>query len=218
MKERFQVDLYGELVEEVGRDANIVELGIRTGASTAFLAVLFEPRLISAFEIAKEASEPFDVFLASHPDASRIRAHFDCDQGDAPKLSRLVDSDFGDSALDLVIDDASHMLGPSMVSFNVLFPRLRPGGIFVLEDWSWEHFSEGLVGPSYDEESVTGFARLALLAVLVSAQCPDIIAKVVLLRGIAIIYRGTQELEPEGFDIESLLGERGAQLLAAPPG
>ncbi len=36
-----------------------------------------------AFEIAKDASEGFNAFLATHPDALRIRAHFECDQGDA---------------------------------------------------------------------------------------------------------------------------------------
>jgi hypothetical protein len=38
--------------------------------------------------------------------------------------------------LDLVIDDASHLLGPTRSSFNVLFPLLRPGGVYVIEDWS----------------------------------------------------------------------------------
>ena len=37
--------------------------------------------------------------------------------------------------LDLVIDDASHLYGPTMASFEVLFPRLRPGGLYVIEDW-----------------------------------------------------------------------------------
>ena len=149
MKEPFQIDLYGDLAEEVGTDANIVELGIRTGASTAFLAVLFKPQLLAAFEIAEEASSGFDAFLESHPDAARIRAHYECDQGNAAQLRSLLDDDFGEDLLDLVIDDASHMLVPSTVSFNVLFPRLRPGGIFVLEDWSWEHYAEGMVGPDF---------------------------------------------------------------------
>ena len=218
MKERFQIDEYARLADEIGPDASIVELGIRTGASTAFLAILFEPRLLSAFDIDSQSSELFNKFLASHPDAARIRTHFECDQGDAAKLSRLVNDDFGNLPLDAVIDDASHLLAPTTTSFNILFPRLRPGGVFVIEDWSWEHYTEGLTGQAdvgVFEELVTGFARLALEAVLVSAHSPDIISKVLLMRGIAVIYRGPAPLDPEAFDIRDYLGEKGTQLLAA---
>jgi predicted methyltransferase len=38
-----------------------------------------------------------------------------------------------DQLLDLVVDDTSH-LGPTRASFNTLFPRLRPGGVYVIED------------------------------------------------------------------------------------
>jgi hypothetical protein len=41
--------------------------------------------------------------------------------------------------LDLVIDDASHRLRETISSFEVLFPLLRPGGLFLLEDWDWQH-------------------------------------------------------------------------------
>ncbi len=212
MKESFHIDSYVGLAEEVGPDANVVELGIRTGASTAFMSVLFKPRLLSAFEIRKRGTPAFNAFMESHPDAGRIRTHFECDQGDAPRLAGLVDDDF-DSPLDLVVDDASHMLEPSMASFNVLFPRLRPGGIYVIEDWSWEHYGERTAGPEFMADKVTGFARLVLCATIVNAFAPEVIAKVVSSRGIAVIYRGESTLQPEGFDITELLGERGNQLL-----
>jgi hypothetical protein len=35
-----------------------------------------------------------------------------------------------------VIDDASHLLDPTRASFNVPFPLVRPGGVYVIEDWS----------------------------------------------------------------------------------
>jgi hypothetical protein len=53
-----------------------------------------------------------------------------------------------------------------------------------------------------------------LEATLASAHRPDVIAKVVLMRGMAIIYRGSSLLDPEGFEISALLGERGRRLLA----
>ena len=38
-----------------------------------------------------------------------------------------------------MIDDASHLYEPSLASFETLFPLLRPGGTYIIEDWKWEH-------------------------------------------------------------------------------
>ena len=38
-----------------------------------------------------------------------------------------------------VIDDASHTYEETRASFEFLFPLLSPGGIYVIEDWSWAH-------------------------------------------------------------------------------
>ena len=43
--------------------------------------------------------------------------------------------------LDLVVDDASHTYEETRSSFEFLFPLLSPGGIYVIEDWSWAHHS-----------------------------------------------------------------------------
>lgn len=36
--------------------------------------------------------------------------------------------------LDIVIDDGSHSLGSQIAAFHLLFPRLLPGGVYVIED------------------------------------------------------------------------------------
>ena len=67
----------------------------------------------------------------------RHGAHvYGVDQADAPALRRIVADEFAGEPLDLVIDDASHVLDPTRASFNVLFPLLRPGGVYVIEDWT----------------------------------------------------------------------------------
>jgi predicted O-methyltransferase YrrM len=214
MKERFHIEAYAELAKEIKPGSNIVEIGIRSGASTALMAVLYKPRCLSAIEINKKSTKLFTHFLESHPDGRRIRTHFGCDQGDVNQLGAVLDADFAQQALDLVIDDASHQLIPSMASFNLLFPRLRPGGVFVIEDWSWEHYAERELGLDFTDWDVTGFAKLALMTVLACAHSPDIIEKVTLRRGIAVVHRGPGALKPGEFKLDNLLGERGKELLS----
>ena len=54
-----------------------------------------------------------------------------CDQTDSESLHHLS-SEYG--GFDIVIDDGSHLNGHVIKTFNVLFPLLRPNGIYVVED------------------------------------------------------------------------------------
>ena len=66
--------------------------------------------------------------------------HFATSQCDGEMLRQIVLSELADE-LDLVVDDASHTYEETKTSFELLFPLLSPGGIYVIEDWSWAHNS-----------------------------------------------------------------------------
>jgi demethylmacrocin O-methyltransferase len=53
------------------------------------------------------------------------------DQGDAAYLAGLAE-DIG--PFDIVIDDGSHLNHHVLTSFGALFPHVRPGGLYVIED------------------------------------------------------------------------------------
>lgn len=53
------------------------------------------------------------------------------DQGDPSFLTELADHI---GPLDVVIDDGSHVSNHVLTSFQTLFPRLRDGGVYVIED------------------------------------------------------------------------------------
>lgn len=71
-----------------------------------------------------------DIHDKTGIDESRLITHRG-DQGDPEHLHRLAD-EIG--PLDIVIDDGSHLNEHVVTSFGALFPRVRPGGLYVIED------------------------------------------------------------------------------------
>jgi len=65
-----------------------------------------------------------------------VRTSYGIDQSDRDALATTVDEGEAASPLDLVIDDCSHQYLPTRASVEVLFPRLRPDGLYLIEDWN----------------------------------------------------------------------------------
>jgi len=67
---------------------------------------------------------------------SQIPAHdysiYTADQSKKEQLEQVVASDGGN--YDLIIDDGSHLCRHIKISFEVLFPHLKPGGVYIIED------------------------------------------------------------------------------------
>jgi hypothetical protein len=136
MKPRGMIERYVELIDAL-RPQHIVELGINRGGSVAFLAMLAKPDKHVAIDLRPGSSAQFENWVESHADV--VRPYYGIEQADVTALRKIVANEFPEARLDLVIDDASHRLEPTRVSFNVLFPLLRPGGLYVIEDWSAGH-------------------------------------------------------------------------------
>jgi len=116
---------------------HVLELGIHRGGGLAFWFELFRPGKLVGIEIKEEQSNPaFEHYLDRPSVRGRIVTHWRTSQTDGPRLAQIVSADFG-GHLDLVIDDASHLYSYSKRSFETLFPLLRPGGFYIIEDWSW---------------------------------------------------------------------------------
>jgi SAM-dependent methyltransferase len=137
-KSRPMVEHYIRLIEEL-QPQHIFELGMYRGGSTALLAALATPRRLVAIDQTQGERRKVAAFAADHGLEDAIRTHSGVDQADRRRLAEIVAADFDDEPLDLVVDDCSHLYTATLASFNELFPRLRPGGVFVIEDWSWAH-------------------------------------------------------------------------------
>ena len=144
-KDQALIDLYVGLGSEF-HNGRIVELGIAAGGSTAFLALLTEPTKLVACDVGSTPVAALSQFIEHERLADTVRPHYGVDQGDKLQLAQIVDTEFGDDQIDLVIDDASHVWDKTLASFEVLYPRLRPGGRFVIEDWATQYFmGKGMV-------------------------------------------------------------------------
>ena len=120
----------------------IFELGIWDGGSVALWFEVFQPRKHVAIDLTTRGdSGYFRKFVEARAAAPRLRTFWGVDQADADRLGGIVRDEF-DGPLDLVIDDASHVYRATLASFEALFPHLAPGGLYIIEDWGWEHWEE----------------------------------------------------------------------------
>jgi hypothetical protein len=136
-KSRAMLESYGPIVSEF-QSANVLEMGIFGGGSTAFFAQVMAPTKLVAIDIRPDRVEELEAFLEGRALADTVRPYYGVDQSDAARLVEIVTAEFGTAPLDLVIDDASHLYHPTKQSFETLFPRVRPGGLYVIEDWRSE--------------------------------------------------------------------------------
>ena len=73
--------------------------------------------------------EDFSAFDGGRVTTRRV------DQGDPDGLRRLAEED---GPFDIIIDDGSHASRHQQMTLAALFGRLRPGGVYVIEDLNWQ--------------------------------------------------------------------------------
>lgn len=136
-------DLVQQYLDLVAAEAprRIVELGVKDGGSAALLALLARPEVLLAIDLAPTVPALLRDLAGAGRTGGRVATEFGLDQGDRGGLAAAVDRHLPEHGIDLVVDDASHILGPTRTSFEVLFPRLRPGGLYIVEDWSSEYLA-----------------------------------------------------------------------------
>jgi Methyltransferase domain len=207
LKPRALIDRYVELIGEL-RPERIFELGILEGGSTALLWELAEPRALVAVD-QPPGSPALRDFVSRRGPGEVMRIHTDVDQADRSRLAKIADEAFGDAPLDLVVDDCSHLYEPTRASFNELFPRLRSGGLYTIEDWDWAR-EERVAEVFADQVPLT---RLILELMLVVASGSDLISEIAVADGLVQVRRGEAEIEARDFDILDRLGGGGLDAL-----
>jgi predicted O-methyltransferase YrrM len=216
-KPRPLVDATVALVRRVHPD-RIVEIGIASGGSAALLALVAQPRLLVGIERDEAPVDALAQLIAAR--ALAVSTYYGVDQSDHERLTAIIADEFGPEPIDLVIDDASHRFEETRASFETLFPRLAPGGTYVIEDWNWQlRLSYGIAHPSTEpaparltgDESLRAYFRdnmrpvsleaLALQLVLVRACSRDVVSDLFIDESRVVITRGDAQLDPDTFRV-----------------
>ncbi|WP_313137795.1 class I SAM-dependent methyltransferase [Paracoccus jeotgali] len=140
------LDIYPRLLGHLqGRDLRFLEIGIYKGGSMPMWQGYFGPGAHLVFADIDPACR--DLALpGTHVEIG--------DQADPAFLRDLV---AGHGPFDLILDDGGHKTDQQITSFRHLFPHLRPGGIYVVEDTHtsyWPGFDGG-----YGKRSFIGYAK-----------------------------------------------------------
>jgi hypothetical protein len=138
--------------EFLGRPVTLLELGVHTGESLKVWASFFSRGTIIGVDI-RDTNADF----AGYPNIDFQRG----DQTDAERL-REVCAACAPHGLDIVIDDASHIGQNSAASYELLFPHLNHGGLYIIEDWGTGYFDDWPDGSHFQQfrsRAVDGVAK-----------------------------------------------------------
>ncbi|MDP9332471.1 MAG: class I SAM-dependent methyltransferase [Actinomycetota bacterium] len=205
IKPRWQIERYDQLILETA-PKNIVELGIWDGGSTAYFAQRAHPNKLVALDLTPEPCEALESFIETRGLRDAIATYYGVDQADIQKLTEILDREYHGDPLDLVVDDASHLVEETRRSFNFLFPHLSPGAPYVIEDWSSAH--SALVPPL-----ATPLSVFVVEVMLACGHRPRLIEEIVIKKGWALVRRGPEAIDPASFDVSTYTGKVGRGLM-----
>lgn len=113
----------------------VLELGTNEGGSLQMWEEFFPGAQIFGVDMTRMWTEK---------EGSRIHTWIG-DQKDTQAISEFM-SGYGVETLDLIVDDASHFGYETKMSFLGLWPKLKSGGLYILEDWTtgyWSQWEDG---------------------------------------------------------------------------
>jgi hypothetical protein len=171
------------------RPRRMLEIGIWDGGSTAFWFEHLRPERLVAVDLQDREDSPyFRRWAIANRLTSRVLTRWRIDQADREALWEIVARDLG-GELDLVIDDGSHLAAPTQASFEALFPLLPPGGLYIIEDWAWEHWPE-FQDPGHVWAGEEGLTALVGNLLAATGSSRTLIRSLTAYEGFVVVERG----------------------------
>jgi hypothetical protein len=154
---------YLKIAADIGPFGDVCEVGVYEGESLRMWQGLFPLGKITGVDCNPNAIWP---------------------QGTAKVVMNQDDpglAEFG--PFDLVVEDASHNGVNSKKTFDILWPQVKPGGYYVIEDWYVGFI--GLVPTQYEPEMLSTVASLLELLKARDSECDSVLFRY----GMAIVHR-----------------------------
>jgi len=183
--------------------ANIFEMGVFKGGSVVLNHLLFRPRRLVAIEFNAQPPDALADYIAESDRDGTIRTYYGIDQGDSRAMREILAKEFPARDIDLVVDDASHLYEETRAAFNAVFPYMKPGGLYVIEDWAWAHWA-GDFWQKGDHPRLGKKRALSNLLIELFMLCgsrPDLVQSIDLDRTIITVTRGAGAAPAEPFDM-----------------
>lgn len=112
--------IYEKFFQNKRSNISLLEIGVYQGHSLKMWEEYFDDSEITGIDInLKQMKFPI----------GELQLH-QCDATDTSKLQIL----FNDKKFNYIIDDGSHLLRHQLKSFEILFPYLKDGGVYFIED------------------------------------------------------------------------------------
>ena len=192
------------------RVEGLLELGLWDGGSAAFWFELLQLRkYVGLDRTERQDSAYFRKYVESRGIAERMTSYWGVDQADAARVPSIV-AEFQDG-LDLVVDDAAHRYAPTKASFELIFPLLKPGALYIIEDWGWEHWPayQAKDHPWAGEPSLTDLVNELVAATGSALRESKLIERLAVYGGFVVVERGTlQVADPQRFQLASHISTR----------
>lgn len=208
LKDRGSLEQYATVLTDA-EPRNVLEFGIFQGGSAALFTAWFDLEKFVGIDICASVG-PFDNFCRTHEMGQRIRSYYGVSQTDAARIREIAQSEFGTKPIDLIIDDASHLYRTTRRTFEIAFPLLRPGGIYVVEDWGWAHWSG-----HHSRQGQTALSMLIMELIMVCASRPDLVSNIRVFPAFAFIHKSVDAPPMSEVPLESLYQKRGIELIGA---
>lgn len=122
-----------------GGPVRLLELGVFEGDSLEFFSRVLPDARVFGVDL-RPCARVFST--------ARVKIYQGSQEDPALFQRLMAENDL--HAFDVIIDDCSHMGSLSLNSFNLLFPFLRPGGLYVIEDWGTGYWRDWPDGKAFD--------------------------------------------------------------------
>ena len=158
---------------------NITEIGVLLGHSLPMWLDYFSQAHIYAVDINQQALDAAHDYLTNstgHSDAVMQRVHLML--GSSKYRSEMARLGIADGSMDVVIDDGDHSPAGQEKSLLTLWPAVRPGGYYIIEDIATgANRNTGLYSGPADRNDPSGSAGIVHRPDRLNSETRDIISQ-----------------------------------------